>query len=292
MPASPRRRALRCRDPRAFDARRRRPDRRRRNRRRHALSRSSSPSTWKGSPASSRAATSARRARTTHTSARSWRPRPTPRSKARSRAGATEFVVRDSHGSKTNLLPGDVSPRARLMRGASTGPKNMMEGIDAQLRRGRSSSAITPRRARRTRSSRTPRPATSWISRSTACRCRRRGYNALVAGLYDVPVVFVAGDRAFVEQARGLLGPVEAVATKDRDRRRRDHGLSPADAQRQIRDGVERARARPRSVQAVQAAAALHDGAEGQGRQAALPRAPSGRGRASRCSRMPICSRC
>src|SRR5688572_7857588 len=45
------------------------------------------------------------------------------------RAGATEFVVRDSHGSKTNLLPGDVSPRAQLIRGASTGPKNMMEGI-------------------------------------------------------------------------------------------------------------------------------------------------------------------
>ena len=28
------------------------------------------------------------------------------------RAGATEFVVRDSHGNKTNLLPSDVSPRA------------------------------------------------------------------------------------------------------------------------------------------------------------------------------------
>jgi D-aminopeptidase len=47
-----------------------------------------------------------------------------------SRAGATEFVVRDSHGNKTNLLPGDLDPRAQLIRGASTGPKNMMEGID------------------------------------------------------------------------------------------------------------------------------------------------------------------
>ena len=35
------------------------------------------------------------------------------------RAGATEFVVRDSHGVKTNLLPGDVDPRARgCIRGA------------------------------------------------------------------------------------------------------------------------------------------------------------------------------
>jgi D-amino peptidase len=44
------------------------------------------------------------------------------------RAGATEVVVRDSHGGKTNLLPGDLSPSAHLIRGASAGPKNMMDG--------------------------------------------------------------------------------------------------------------------------------------------------------------------
>ena len=47
------------------------------------------------------------------------------------RAGATEVLVRDSHGSKQNLLPGSVDPRARLLRGASLGPRNMMEGIDS-----------------------------------------------------------------------------------------------------------------------------------------------------------------
>ena len=45
-------------------------------------------------------------------------------------ADATEVVVRDSHGAKQNLLPGSVDTRARLLRGQSTGPKNMMEGID------------------------------------------------------------------------------------------------------------------------------------------------------------------
>src|SRR6185503_19512483 len=49
------------------------------------------------------------------------------------RAGATEVLVRDSHGSKQNLLPNDVDPRAKLLRGASLGPKNMMEGIDASF---------------------------------------------------------------------------------------------------------------------------------------------------------------
>ena len=46
------------------------------------------------------------------------------------RAGATYVLVRDSHGGKQNLLPGDVDPRARLLRGVSTGPRNMMEPID------------------------------------------------------------------------------------------------------------------------------------------------------------------
>jgi len=49
------------------------------------------------------------------------------------RAGATEVLVRDSHGSKENLLPGDLDPRARLLRGLSSGPKNMMEGIDSSF---------------------------------------------------------------------------------------------------------------------------------------------------------------
>ena len=46
-------------------------------------------------------------------------------------AGATDVLVRDGHGGKNNLRPSDVDPRARLLRGLSTGPKNMMEGIDS-----------------------------------------------------------------------------------------------------------------------------------------------------------------
>jgi hypothetical protein len=33
-------------------------------------------------------------------------------------AGATDVVVRDSHGGKQNLLPGDLLPPARLIRGS------------------------------------------------------------------------------------------------------------------------------------------------------------------------------
>lgn len=55
---------------------------------------------------------------------------------------------------------------------------------------------------------------------------------------------------AFVDQVRGLLGNVEAVATKGAVGESAISGLSPEAAQRQIRDGVtkgvvERARMKP-----------------------------------------------
>jgi D-amino peptidase len=156
------------------------------------------------------------------------------------RAGATEFVVRDSHGGKTNLLPGDVSPRAQLIRGASSDPKNMMEGIDATFAAaifiGYHAKAGTPNAVlAHTSNGNVVDFSINGVSLPEA------GYNALVAGLYDVPVVFVAGDRAFVDQARGLLGPVEAVVTKTAIGNGAIHGLSPVTAQQQITEGVDRA---------------------------------------------------
>ncbi len=76
------------------------------------------------------------------------------------------------------------------------------------------------------------------------------GYNALTAGLYGVPVVFIAGDRAVVDQVRTLLGPIGAVAVKEEVGGDASLGMSPRQAQEEIRRGVEqairdRARARP-----------------------------------------------
>jgi D-amino peptidase len=164
------------------------------------------------------------------------------------RGGATQFVIRDSHGSKQNLLPADVDPRARLLRGASTGPKNMMEGIDstfdAVIFVGYHAKAGTPNAIlEHTSTGNVVDFSINGVSLPEG------GYNALVAGLYGVPVVFVSGDRAVVNQLRALLGPIEAVAVKE-EVSDASLGLSPGEAQAQIRDGVQRAvanraRARP-----------------------------------------------
>jgi D-amino peptidase len=164
------------------------------------------------------------------------------------RAGATDVLVRDSHGSKQNLLPGDVDPRARLLRGASAGPKNMMEGIDSTFDAvvfiGYHAGAGTPNAIlEHTSTGNVIDVSINGVSLPEG------GYNALVAGLYGVAVVFVAGDRAVVEQLRGLLGPIDGVAVKE-EIGDASNGLSPQRAQEEIRRGVEQAirnrgRARP-----------------------------------------------
>jgi D-amino peptidase len=164
------------------------------------------------------------------------------------RAGATSVLVRDSHGAKQNLQPNDVDPRARLLRGQSSGPKNMMEGIDSTFDAvvfiGYHAKAGTPNAIlEHTSTGNVVDFSINGVSLPEG------GYNALVAGLYNVPVVFVAGDRAVVEQIRGLVGPIEGVAVKD-EIGDAINGLSPKQAQEEIRRVVEqavrnRARAKP-----------------------------------------------
>ena len=164
------------------------------------------------------------------------------------RGGATEVLVRDSHGAKQNLLPNDLDPRAKLLRGQSSGPKNMMEGIDSSFAAvvyiGYHAKAGTPNAI-------LEHTSTGNVVDFTinGVSLPEGGYNALVAGLYGVPVVFVAGDRAVVEQIRGLVGPIEGVAVKD-EIGDASLGLSPRQAQDEIRRGVElavRGRARAKA---------------------------------------------
>ena len=164
------------------------------------------------------------------------------------KAGATEVLVRDSHGDKRNLLPSDVDSRARLLRGASTGARNMMEGIDSTFSAvvfiGYHAKAGTPDAIlEHTSTGNVIDFSINGVSLPEA------GYNALTAGLSGVPVVFIAGDRAVVDQVRGLLGPIGAVAVKE-EIGDAILGMSPTRAREEIRREVEqairtRAHARP-----------------------------------------------
>ncbi|MGI9261099.1 MAG: M55 family metallopeptidase [Woeseiaceae bacterium] len=154
-------------------------------------------------------------------------------------AGATEIIVRDSHGSALNLLPEMLNRNSKLLRDWSQGPMYMMEGIDESFdaaiyigyhaRAGTTNGVLD-----HTSSGNVTDVSINGISMPET------GYNALMAGEYDVPVVFVAGDKAVCDQAEELLGTVETVAVKE-GIGAAALNLHPEVAREQIRAGVERA---------------------------------------------------
>jgi D-amino peptidase len=66
------------------------------------------------------------------------------------------------------------------------------------------------------------------------------GVNALIAGQFDVPVAFVAGDQAICAQSKNLFGSVETVAVKE-GIGGSALNLHPKVSQEKIRTGVEKA---------------------------------------------------
>ena len=154
-------------------------------------------------------------------------------------AGASEVVVRDSHGSARNILPDLLDPRARLIRDWSGGPLDMVEGIDESFdalifvgyhaRAGTADAVID-----HTMSGNVTDFAINGVSLPEA------GINALIAGLFGVPVVFVAGDQAICDQVTELFGNVGTVAVK-KGIGAASEGLHPEVANARIREGVANA---------------------------------------------------
>jgi D-amino peptidase len=155
------------------------------------------------------------------------------------KAGATEILVRDGHGGKTNIFPGLLHPEAKLLRGVTTRPENMMLGIDetfdAVVFIGYHAKAGTEEGVlAHTSSGNVIDLSVNGVSLPEG------GYNALIAGLYDVPVVFVAGDNWVCQQITDLIGEVKTCETKI-GMGTAELGLHPDVVCKKIRNGVSAA---------------------------------------------------
>lgn len=128
-------------------------------------------------------------------------------------AGATEIVVRDAHGSARNILPDVLRTEARLIR-EWTSPLSMMEGIDktfdAVVFIGYHARAGTPNAVLKHTMS-----LTIYDLILDGVRMPEAGWNAAIAGYFDVPVVFLSGDSAICKQIQEIVGPIETAAVKD-----------------------------------------------------------------------------
>jgi D-amino peptidase len=128
-------------------------------------------------------------------------------------AGATEIVVRDSHGSARNILPDLLHPKAKLLRDWSGGPMSMMEGLDGTFdavvfigyhaKPGTADAVLE-----HTMSGNVLDVSINGVSMPEA------GINGLIAGNFNVPVVFLSGDNRICRQAEKLFGDIETVEVK------------------------------------------------------------------------------
>lgn len=152
--------------------------------------------------------------------------------------GAETVVVNDSHGSMRNMIIEELDPRVELTSG-SPKPLSMMEGVDhsfdAALFVGYHSMAGTPGILNHTYT------GTVLEYRVNGQRLGELGMNAALAGHFDVPVVFVAGDDCTTAEAEDLIPGVHTVCTKKYVSRYAARSLHPERARDLIRSGVSAA---------------------------------------------------
>jgi D-amino peptidase len=129
-------------------------------------------------------------------------------------AGATEIVVRDAHDTGRNILPDLLRPEAFLLRDWSYSPLSMMEGIDksfdAAIFIGYHARASTPDAV--LKHTMMPKLLDVIINGK---KMPEAGINGLIAGMFDVPIVLISGDKAIGAQAKELFGDIETVVVKE-----------------------------------------------------------------------------
>ena len=155
-------------------------------------------------------------------------------------AGATEFVIADSHGNMQNLLIDQLPEDVRVVRG-SPRPLSMMQGIDNSFAGvifiGYHASEYGNDAVR----GHTMSSARLLGVKLNGMEVSEGIWNAAIAGSFGVPVVFISGDRAAVEQFRKTVPTAEGVIVKEGLGYHAAVMATPARGQRMIREGVERA---------------------------------------------------
>ncbi len=152
-------------------------------------------------------------------------------------AGATEILVSDSHGNGQNLLIDQLPENVRVIRSWPR-PLGMMAGIDASF-----DGVIYIGYHTSTTNTEGVRAHTMSSARLTAVKLNgvpvpEAAFNAAIAGHYGVPVIMVSGDDAIIEETRQIVGDVEGAVVKRALGFHSAETLTPAAANRVIRDRV------------------------------------------------------
>lgn len=165
-------------------------------------------------------------------------------------AGATNVLVNDSHGPQTNLRPDELDRRATLITGQPK-PLGMAQGLDSTFDAAiyigyHANGSVADAVHGHTFSG-----ALKHV-RLNGKEVGEYGLNGAMAGWLGVPVVFVSGDRAFVDEAKAFFPTVDALSVKDGIGFYAARTMNPLDARDQIRTGVRAALVKRIARQPVQ----------------------------------------
>ena len=151
-------------------------------------------------------------------------------------AGATDIIIRDAHGNARNIIPDLLHKQTRLIREWSTGPYGMMEGIDESFD---AVLCIGYHAKANTENATLKHTMSGVISdlKLNGVSLPELGWNALIAGYHNVPIIFVSGDKAICDQASSLIPGIEVVAVKE-GIGKASINLHPTTAQELIKQGA------------------------------------------------------
>ncbi len=153
--------------------------------------------------------------------------------------GATEVLVNDSHGPQTNLRPDELDRRATLITGQPK-PLGMTQGLDSTFDAAVYIGYHAPGSTADAVHGHTFSGALK-VVRLNGKEVGEYGLNAMVAGYWGVPVVFISGDRAAVQMAQDFIPGVDGLAVKEGIGFYAAKTMHPLEAREKIAAGVRAA---------------------------------------------------
>jgi D-amino peptidase len=154
--------------------------------------------------------------------------------------GAVDVIVSDSHGDMGNLLPHELDGRVELVQGTPKLPWSMMAGIDEGFA---GAIFVGYHAGAGTSGAILDHTYTGWLGdvRVNGESWNETHLNTALAGIFGVPVLVVAGDRACCEQAQARLPWVRTVVTKQGFGNRAGRSRSPENVRAELRSTVAEA---------------------------------------------------
>ncbi len=154
--------------------------------------------------------------------------------------GAKEFVINDSHHYMRNLHPQELLGKATLITGKHK-PMYMMEGLDSSFDGICFVGYHGSIGAEHAILSHTYNPAAIWEVRINGDVVGESAINALVATHYNVPIIFISGDEATVQEAQNIAPNAEKVIVKQSLGRFAAAHIHPTVACEMLQKGASRA---------------------------------------------------